>query len=165
MCPNWRPNAQPRHVPWRGIDPTTFWFAAWCLTNWATSGSGLGHPFCSPCIMQCKMLSCSIFPSYRAGSCLAWGRRGKSMLGVQNKPEDPMEMESLQKATQGWLWQRVIKTPYCLQTEMSSIKTISLSSMKYSAQGRFQRDENVLALFCVKENVNKLFSDRNKGRC
>ena len=30
------PAPQPRHVPWLGMEPVTFRFAGWCLTNWAT---------------------------------------------------------------------------------------------------------------------------------
>ena len=35
-CLNWRPNLQPRHVPWLGIELVTFCFAGQCPTNWAT---------------------------------------------------------------------------------------------------------------------------------
>ena len=36
MYPNWAPNRQPRHVPWRGIEPATCWSAGQHPTNWAT---------------------------------------------------------------------------------------------------------------------------------
>ena len=35
-APNWGPGLQPRHVPWLGIKPATFWFAGWCSIHWAT---------------------------------------------------------------------------------------------------------------------------------
>ena len=34
-CPDWRLNWQPGHVPWLGIEPSTFWFTGWCPINWA----------------------------------------------------------------------------------------------------------------------------------
>ena len=34
---NIRPSPQPRHVPWLGIEPVTFWFKGWCSIHWATS--------------------------------------------------------------------------------------------------------------------------------
>ena len=35
MCPNWRPNLQPIHVPWLRIEPVNFYFVGQCPTNWA----------------------------------------------------------------------------------------------------------------------------------
>ena len=32
----WGPGRQPRHVPWLGIEPVTFWFTGWCSIHWAT---------------------------------------------------------------------------------------------------------------------------------
>ena len=34
--PDWGLNPHPRHVPWLGIKPTTFWFVGRHPTNWAT---------------------------------------------------------------------------------------------------------------------------------
>ena len=34
--PNWGPSPQPRHVPWSGIEPATFWFTGWHSIHWAT---------------------------------------------------------------------------------------------------------------------------------
>ena len=34
--PNWGPGPQPRHVPWLGIEPVTFWFAGQHSIHWAT---------------------------------------------------------------------------------------------------------------------------------
>ena len=36
LCPNGGLNPQPRHVLWLGIEPVTFRFVGWHLTNWAT---------------------------------------------------------------------------------------------------------------------------------
>ena len=37
LCaPYWGPGSQPRHVPWLGIEPMTFWFAGWHSIPWAT---------------------------------------------------------------------------------------------------------------------------------
>ena len=33
--PSQGPGLQPRHVPWLGIEPGTFWFMEWCSTHWA----------------------------------------------------------------------------------------------------------------------------------
>ena len=35
-APNWGPGPQPRHVPWLGIEPATFWFAGQHSIHWAT---------------------------------------------------------------------------------------------------------------------------------
>ena len=35
-APNRGPGPQPRHVPWAGIKPATFWFADWCSIHWIT---------------------------------------------------------------------------------------------------------------------------------
>ena len=35
--PNWGPGLQPRHVPWLGIETTTFWCIGWCSNQ-------LSHP-------------------------------------------------------------------------------------------------------------------------
>ena len=35
-APSWGPGLQPRHVPWPGIEPVTFWFAGQHPTYWAT---------------------------------------------------------------------------------------------------------------------------------
>ena len=34
MCPNWGINPQPRHVPWPGIKPMTFWFTGPHQPGW-----------------------------------------------------------------------------------------------------------------------------------
>ena len=34
--PNWGPCLQPRHVPWPGIEPATFWISGWHSFQWAT---------------------------------------------------------------------------------------------------------------------------------
>ena len=34
--PNWGPGLQPRHVPYLGIEPVTFWFTGRHLIHWAT---------------------------------------------------------------------------------------------------------------------------------
>ena len=34
--PSWSLGLQPRHEPWPGIEPVTFWFAGQCSINWAT---------------------------------------------------------------------------------------------------------------------------------
>ena len=34
--PHWGPGPQPRHVPWLGIKPVTFWFAGPHSVHWAT---------------------------------------------------------------------------------------------------------------------------------
>ena len=33
--PIWEPGLQPRHVPWLGIEPATFWAAGWHSVHWA----------------------------------------------------------------------------------------------------------------------------------
>ena len=35
-CPDQKPNRQPRHIPWLGIEPVTFHFVGQHPTNWAT---------------------------------------------------------------------------------------------------------------------------------
>ena len=39
VAPNWGPGTYPRHVPWLGIEPATFWFAGWHSIHWATLAS------------------------------------------------------------------------------------------------------------------------------
>ena len=34
-APKWGPGLQPRHVPWLGLKPGTFWFTGWCSIHWA----------------------------------------------------------------------------------------------------------------------------------
>ena len=46
--PTQGPNRQPRHVPWPGIEPATFYFAGWCSTNWPMSVRGSFHSFLNP---------------------------------------------------------------------------------------------------------------------
>ena len=36
--PSQGPGPQPRHVPWPGIEPATFWFPGWHPAHWATPG-------------------------------------------------------------------------------------------------------------------------------
>ena len=36
MCPNQGPNPQARHIPWLGMEPTTFHFTGQLTSNWAT---------------------------------------------------------------------------------------------------------------------------------
>ena len=46
ICHDQGPNLQPRHGPWLGIEPVTFWFARKCPFNWATlARAGLSHSF------------------------------------------------------------------------------------------------------------------------
>ena len=40
-CPNWGPGLQPRHVPWLGIKPATFWLEGWHSIHWVTSARAL----------------------------------------------------------------------------------------------------------------------------
>ena len=35
-APYWGPGPQPRHVPWPGIEPATFWFSGQHPTHWTT---------------------------------------------------------------------------------------------------------------------------------
>ena len=37
-APYWGPGLQPRHVPWLGMEPETFWFAGRHTIHWATPG-------------------------------------------------------------------------------------------------------------------------------
>ena len=47
-APNWGPSPQPKHVPWLGIEPMTFWFSSWHSVHWVTpvraTSSYLDHP-------------------------------------------------------------------------------------------------------------------------
>ena len=40
MCPNFRPNPQGGHVPWLGIEPTTFQFMGQLSNQWSHTGQG-----------------------------------------------------------------------------------------------------------------------------
>ena len=40
--PNWVPGPQPRHVPWLGIEPATFWFTGQHSSHWATPDTRRG---------------------------------------------------------------------------------------------------------------------------
>ena len=40
--PYWGPGPQPRHMPWPGIKPATFWFAGLHSTHWATPARAHG---------------------------------------------------------------------------------------------------------------------------
>ena len=52
MCPDQGPNMQPRHVPWWGIKPATFWFIGWCSNQLGHTGQGWLLSLCSKCWNQ-----------------------------------------------------------------------------------------------------------------
>ena len=89
-APNWGPGPQPRHVPWLGIEPATFWVAGWHSIHWgtpvrATPGSGLkedhfstdwgwgdGLGMIQMHYIQAHILLCSLVPN-RPGLVLVHG--------------------------------------------------------------------------------------------
>ena len=40
ISPDWGPNLQPRHIPWPGIKPVTFWFTGRCSNQLSHTGQG-----------------------------------------------------------------------------------------------------------------------------
>ena len=47
-CPSWGLNLQPRHVPWLGIKPTTFWFTGPCSNQLSHTSQGCSFTFVKP---------------------------------------------------------------------------------------------------------------------
>ena len=84
MPPHQGPGAQPKHVPWLGIEPVTLWFTGWLSIHWATPARAhCGIPlncifsqyFFLYCIFPMQVLICfiyflrfsiSTFPSFNA---------------------------------------------------------------------------------------------------
>ena len=43
LHPNQWPGPEPRHVPWPGIEPATFWLVGQCPAHWASQGWGMAY--------------------------------------------------------------------------------------------------------------------------
>ena len=66
--PNWRPNPQPRYVPWLRIKPANFCLSGGHPTNWANTGPVL--PLKSPISLGCLM-PLSWFSFYCSGHLMS----------------------------------------------------------------------------------------------
>ena len=73
VCPNCGPDPQPRHVPWLGIEPVTFWFAGQHSMHWATPARADLHTLCV-CVCVCVAVLQGLFS--RSGILFGQGALG-----------------------------------------------------------------------------------------
>ena len=122
MCPNWGLNLQPSHVPWPGMEPTTFWDMGRCFNQ-------LSHPVrASLGILRTSLLTWML-------RLVLWGRCHSGIwiykfriyssntcnLNIQTREDESNQMITMVKNQSSLLllWQMVFLSP-----EVSLFKTI-----------------------------------------